>query len=836
LIANGYLVVPILPGTKRPATDNWQNTRLAIADIEQFRGRGVGVLCGVGEHPICAVDIDVRHEGIVQAITQWCRVHLGLPLERIGQAPKRLLVYRANEPGWAKATSTWFADPGNSEQRHRLEVLGKGQQFVAYHLHPTTGRPYEWVDVLGGLESIPASKLLTVTREQIATLLLEFERIAEHFGLVRVGPAARESAAANSSKLSGEPGLIAEGTRNDTLFRLGAALRAKGLAAEAIEAALLVENAAKCVPPLPEDEVRAIARSVGRYPEGTASTERCAYAGGEFIVSARGVEYVPDDNDAKPIWVCSTIKVLAATRDPKGSEWGRLLEWHDGDGQCHRWSMPMELLQGDGVEVRRELSRLGVHIAPGKKARDLLGAFLQVWPVEARARCVDRLGWHGDVFVLPDEVIGQSDEIVVFQNAHALEPAYSVAGSIEEWRDAIARPAAGNSRLVFAISAALAAPLLDVVGEESGGFHLRGASSSGKTTALKVASSVWGHPNTYSRLWRATTNGLEGLAALHNDGLLILDELSQIDPKEAGEAAYLLANGQGKARATRLGTARQAARWRLLFLSSGEESLSALMARAGRKVNAGQEVRLAEIDADAGAGLGLFEDLHGHSSPAAFALALKDAASRYHGAVGLAWLRQIVADRSAVAEYITDGIKQFVADVLPKDAAGQVVRVARRFGLVGMAGEVAHGYGLTGWPMDEALESAKRCFLSWLESFGGVENREERVVLTQIKAFIELHGAARFAKLDPAFTEPRIPNLAGYYRDARDGTREYLVAPQVFRQELCKGFDHRLAVRTLLAAGWLIPGDGRHVAQRVHIPGVGLARLYVLTSRMWDTE
>ncbi|CEK09175.1 DUF927 domain-containing protein [Legionella hackeliae] len=39
---------------------------------------------------------------------------------------------------------------------------------------------------------------------------------------------------------------------------------------------------------------------------------------------------------------------------------------------------------------------------------------------------------------------------------------------------------------------------------------------------------------------------LEGLASLHNDGLLILDELSQMDPREAGEAAYLLANGQGK--------------------------------------------------------------------------------------------------------------------------------------------------------------------------------------------------------------------------------------------------------------------------------------------------
>jgi uncharacterized protein (DUF927 family) len=98
-------------------------------------------------------------------------------------------------------------------------------------------------------------------------------------------------------------------------------------------------------------------------------------------------------------------------------------------------------------------------------------------------------------------------------------------------------------------------------------------------------------PANYARVWRSTTNGLEGLAALHNDGLLILDELSQCDPRPAGEAAYLLADGQGKVRAARTRAARAVQRWRLLFLSAGEESLSALMARAGQRTNVGQEIR-----------------------------------------------------------------------------------------------------------------------------------------------------------------------------------------------------------------------------------------------------
>ncbi|SEG02815.1 protein of unknown function [Nitrosospira multiformis ATCC 25196] len=187
--------------------------------------------------------------------------------------------------------------------------------------------------------------------------------------------------------------------------------------------------------------------------------------------------------------------------------------------------MPLELLESDGADVRRELARLGLHISPNQFARGLLAAYVKVWPVEARARCVDRLGWHGNTFVTPTGAIGETEELVVFQNSHAIEPAYTEVGTVEEWRDSVAALAAGNTRLVFALSVAFAGALAEIAGEDSGGFHLRGASSSGKSSALKLAASVWGNPSAYVRLWRGTVNGLEGLATLHNDGLLILDEI-----------------------------------------------------------------------------------------------------------------------------------------------------------------------------------------------------------------------------------------------------------------------------------------------------------------------
>lgn len=134
---------------------------------------------------------------------------------------------------------------------------------------------------------------------------------------------------------------------------------------------------------------------------------------------------------------------------------------------------------------------------------------------------------HVDTFITPSGSIGEAEELAVFQNSHAIEPAYLESGTVDEWRDSVATLAVGNSRLVFALAVAFASALAEIAGENSGGFHLRGASSSGKSTALKLAASVWGNSSTYVRLWRGTVNGLEGLATLHNDGLLISEEIQK---------------------------------------------------------------------------------------------------------------------------------------------------------------------------------------------------------------------------------------------------------------------------------------------------------------------
>lgn len=556
----------------------------------------------------------------------------------------------------------------------------------------------------------------------------------------------------------------------------------------------------------------------------------CAYGSGRFELTEKGVYHFGKDKDGneQPQWICSRLEIVAKTRDEKSGEWGRLLKWQDDDGKPHQWAMPLEQLEGDGAEVRRELARLGVHISPNLAARNLLAAYIKVWPVESRACCVDKLGWHGRVYVTSTGAIGNSGELVVFQNGHALDPAFSTLGDQYEWRNSVASLAAGNSRLVFALSVAFAGALAEIAGEDSGGFHFRGASSSGKSTALNLAASVWGKPTNFVRLWRATTNGLEGLAGLHNDNVLILDEIGQVDPSTAGDAAYLLANGKGKARASRNGQAKPAAQWRVLFLSAGEESLSGIAERAGKKTSAGQEIRLADIEADAGAGMGIFEQLHGFENPSALALAIKERTAKFHGMAGLKWLCYLATHREELLRTLPEQINKSANQLAPKEATGQVRRVARRFALAALAGELATQYKITGWPESEALNAAKKCFAAWLDGFGGNGNREERAIMEHMLGFIEIHGASRFEDLQ-ATDDQRIINRVGFFRTGTSGDREFLILPKTFRKEICQGFDEKTVKNALLKNGLLIPAKDGKPTHVLRLPGLSsTSRVYVL--------
>ncbi len=428
-----------------------------------------------------------------------------------------------------------------------------------------------------------------------------------------------------------------------------------------------------------------------------------------FRISDSGVYSIDPSGEKDDIWICSPLYIIASTRSNKNEDWGQLLQFRDKDGNEHSWAMPMAMLAGDGSGYRERLLSMGLQIAPGRKARELLTTYIQTANPDERARCVERVGWYKGVFVLPDETIGnQEDEHVIFQSAIGAKHKITIAGTLDDWRENVGRLCSGNSRLVFATSCAFAGPVLQLVSEGSGGFHFRGLTSTGKTTALLVAGSAWGGGGRkgYVQPWRTTANGLEAVAEIHNDGLLCLDELSQCDPREAGEIAYALANGSGKLRMTRSIGARKKLEWELIFLSSGEISLADHVQTSGKRTRAGQEVRLCDLEADAGAEKGVFENIHSFSSPSEFAQYLGEMSRRYYGAPIRAYLAALVDNLDLAAEAIRNFRGDFLKEQAPADASGEVSRVASRFALVAAAGEFATAVGITGWQEGEATEAA----------------------------------------------------------------------------------------------------------------------------------
>lgn len=376
-------------------------------------------------------------------------------------------------------------------------------------------------------------------------------------------------------------------------------------------------------------------------------------------------------------------------------------------------------------------------------------------------------------------------------------------------------------------------PLLKLAEAESVGFHFVGGSSCGKSTALDVASWLWGKaPDS----WRSTDNGAEGTAELANDGFLAPDELGQADGRAVDAMAYMLANGQGKRRASKSGGARDVKSWRVAFLSSGEVGVADKLADVGKRHKAGQAVRILEVPADAEVGHGLFEVLHDHAGGAAFSVALKSAAQAQSGHAARAFLEHLVAESDGLlAETLSALRAAWCAEYVPEDADAQVERAAGAFALAAAAGHLATLWGVVPWPQGWASEALGRCFRDWVEARGGSGAHEVRQGLESIQSFIQAHGASRFEVIGG---DARIPSRdrAGFIKDAPDRPREYWVFASTMHGEILGGSQDAKRILQAGAERGLIVLDNDGKPPKRELPGLGRKRVYVVRLEALDGQ
>ena len=584
-----------------------------------------------------------------------------------------------------------------------------------------------------------------------------------------------------------------------------------------------------------------------------------------YEMTPAGLFYTPpakkDGTSGPSVFVAAPFQVIGETRSDIGDDWGLLLRWRDREARDHQWAIPRKMVHRPGNEIAGELENAGLSCGSSAAAHELLKEFVGGVKVARMMRCVISTGWHhadtAATFILPGGEAfgpGAEDTILQAEYVHATT-AYRMRGNLDDWRRQVAALAVGNDLLAFTLAAGFCGPLLDVMGEPSGGIHLVGESRSGKSTAAMIAASVWGPPlpDGQMRQWRATANGLEGAAAETRDTLLILDELGQADPREVADVVYMLSAGSGKQRATRTGSARLRQSWRVLFVSTGEVTLAAKMGEAGKRQMAGLEVRLAHLPADAGAGMGIFQALHGRPSAAALVEELAAATLAHHGAAARAFLARLAQDLADDAAGLRDALRAmregFIANHVLPGSAAQVRSVASRFALIGAAGELARDYGVLPWPQGESLRAAGACLKSWVANRGGAGSGEDALAIAQVRGFIEQHGESRFTRLRPKVTisgvvpgadpEPddgtKTINRAGYRRQAGE-VSQFLILPEAWKTEVCKGLNPQRTADLLAKLGLLIGGDDRHRASLVTIPGEGKLRLYVVSGAIMGAD
>lgn len=196
-LENGYNIIPIEPGAKRPYRhiENWSQIDANQNTLKRWLSEncGQGGL-GINARTTPAVDIDVLDKEVAAHMRDWCLENVGPAPVRIGKAPKQLLMYRTDEP-FRKVTSKKYRDEWNDT--HRVEILGDGQQFVAFHIHPDTARPYRWADDSGSPLDIPHSDLTTVSANDARRICEEFERTAEEAGWEEVAGGTSRLSSAN---------------------------------------------------------------------------------------------------------------------------------------------------------------------------------------------------------------------------------------------------------------------------------------------------------------------------------------------------------------------------------------------------------------------------------------------------------------------------------------------------------------------------------------------------------------------------------------------------------------------------------------------------------------
>lgn len=490
--------------------------------------------------------------------------------------------------------------------------------------------------------------------------------------------------------------------------------------------------------------------------------------------------------------ISDPIKVTALSRTVANDSWKKTICFLNMDREkciCH---LSQKTLL-DKTETLKILGDLGFNLDCDPK--NLVAYLLQAKPSK-RLREVLKIGWiNQDTFICPSFSICKKENeefFLVNDEGHG----FAKKDSLEEWQEEICVLCEGNSILTLALCVGLSGVLLNPLNLEPVMVNLVGRSSIGKTTALYVAASLWGNPKKFIQQWRTTSNALEALAENHNDCLLILDELGQIQASEIGNTVYMLGNAKGKKRLNKDSELKPSKEWNLAVLSSGEIGIADKIAESGKNAKAGQMVRCIDIESLRSDELGVFDTLHDDiENGARFSNLLKQAALKYHGVASEKFITSLVNADINIRDIYEQQKRRLIEPLGEVD--GEVIRVSETFALFLLSGVFACRFKVFTHREDELVEIISEVFHRWLKERGGKKSIEEIQILERLHGALEINKGYFDQITNGNKIETRSNIWWGIHEISQD-FEKYYVNASAFRNEIFKGFNLKSVRRTLL--------------------------------------
>ena len=306
-----------------------------------------------------------------------------------------------------------------------------------------------------------------------------------------------------------------------------------------------------------------------------------------YVVSADGVHRLTQAQDGGTAEVRIThgpVLLVGRSVDVESGEHYLTLAWPDALAGWREAIVPRATALDGRALVALTSQGAPISSPQGREVALYLGAAEASWPGDVE-RTAGRMGWHEGGVLIAGRTVYEPDgyggpplsyrtDDGSEQIAARYRPRGTWAGWLEGWALISERPIAAA-----AVYAAIAAPLLKIVGCPNFFVDWSARSGRGKTTSLQVAASVWGEPaeDGLIQSWALTPTYAERIASIGCDLPLLLDETNTVPASRRSDLAqlvYTLANGRGKGRGTISGVQRSAS-WRTIILSTGEARLTA---------------------------------------------------------------------------------------------------------------------------------------------------------------------------------------------------------------------------------------------------------------------